>query len=230
MTDELRLIIESHALWLKDGSGIRADLSRANLSGANLSGADLSGAILSRADLSRADLSWADLSRANLSGANLSGADLSGADLSWANLSRANLSGANLSRANLSRANLYGSDLSGANLSRAKNADLILAQTEIQSREGEVIGWKMCLDRVLVKIRVPSEAKRSNALGRKCRAQFVDVIEIIGAEVGVSLYDKKTEYKVGIRVTANGWTEDRLIECGQGIHYYLTVEEAKAHT
>ena len=56
--DNLKEILEPHALWLKgDSKGVRADLSGANLS-------------------------WADLSGANLSGADLSGANLSGADLS----------------------------------------------------------------------------------------------------------------------------------------------------
>ena len=188
--EELRLIIEAHALWLASKPGGK----RANLYWANLSGADLS--------------------RADLSGANLSGADLSGADLSRANLSGADLSGANLS---------------GANLSGAKNASLFLARTEIQPREGEVIGWKKCQHDVIVKLRVPPEAKRSNALGRKCRAEFVEVLKVFGDKPAISMHDSITRYVEGEIVRANGWTEDRIIECGHGIHYYLTREEAEAH-
>ena len=173
-----------------------------------------------RADLSGADLSGADLSGADLSGANLSGADLSGADLSRANLSRANLSGADLSRANLSR----------ANLSRAKNAELVWARTEILPREGAMIGWKKCRDNVLVRLQVGEKSRRSNATGRKCRAEFVEVLEVIGAEVGISLYDEKIEYRVGQVVKCDIWNEDRWTECGGGIHFYLTREEAEAHT
>jgi hypothetical protein len=82
--DNLKQILEDHALWARSEGG-----HRANLSGANLSGADLSRADLSRADLYSADLSGANLSGADLSGADLSGANLSGADLYSANLSRA---------------------------------------------------------------------------------------------------------------------------------------------
>src|SRR5689334_7076726 len=83
-----------------------------------------------------------------------------------------NLSGANLSGADLYRANLYGADLSGANLSgadlcRAKNAELVIAQTRILP-EGDIIGYKKSVEGFIIKLRIPEEAKRSHAFGRKC--------------------------------------------------------------
>ena len=63
---ELKAILESHQLWLRDEGGERANLRSANLRSANLS---------------YADLSYANLSYANLSSANLRSADLSYADL-----------------------------------------------------------------------------------------------------------------------------------------------------
>jgi hypothetical protein len=187
--------------------------SRANLSGANLSRANLSGANLSRANLSRA----------NLSRANLSGADLSGADLYGANLSGADLYGANLSRANLSRANLY-----GANLYGAKNAELTIARTRILP-EGDLIVWKKCRDDVLVKLLIPAEAKRSHAFGRKCRAEYAEVLQVIGAEVGIGQHDGKTEYRKGKIVRPDSWDENWQNECSHGVHFYITREEAEAH-
>jgi Family of unknown function (DUF5758)/Pentapeptide repeats (8 copies) len=200
-----------------------ANLSRADLSGANLSGAYLSGAYLSGANLSGADLSRADLSGANLSGANLSGAYLSGAYLSGANLSGADLSGANLSGAYLSGAYLSGADLSGA-----ENADHAIAQTRILP-EGALIGWKKCVDDVVVKLRIPEEAKRSHAFGRKCRAEFVEVLEVIGAECGVSRHDRTTAYRVGERVTCDAWSDNWQEECAGGIHFFITRLEAEAY-
>jgi uncharacterized protein YjbI with pentapeptide repeats len=205
-----------------------ANLSGAYLSGANLSGANLSGANLSGAYLSRANLSGAYLSGANLSGANLSGADLSGADLSRANLSRANLSGAYLSGANLSGANLSGANLSGADLSGATNAGLAIAQTRILP-EGDLIGWKKCQSNVIVKLRIPSDAKRSHAFGRKCRAEFADVLEVFGSEVGISKHDRKTEYRAGQRVNPDAFDEDWQDECSSGIHFFITRAEAEAY-
>jgi len=165
----------------------------------------------------RANLSGENLSRADLSGANLSGANLSGANLSGADMSGANLSGACLSRANLSRAILSG----------AIGAELAKAQTEIVPREGEVVGWKKCAGGVLVKIRVPPDARRSNATGRKCRAEWVEVLEVVGAGHAVSGRDGKTRYEVGAVVRADGWGGDRFVECTNGIHFFLTKEEAE---
>ena len=198
---------ESLKLCVQAAVKAKADLSGANLSGANLSGADLYGANLSGANLSRANLYGANLSRANLYGANLSGA---------------NLYGANLSRANLSGANLY-----GANLYGAENAELAIALTRILP-EGDLIGWKKCCNDVIVKLRIPSDAKRSSAFGRKCRAEFADVLEVIGAEVGIGQHDGKTEYRVGQRVTPDQWDKDWQEECSHGIHFYITRLEAEA--
>jgi hypothetical protein len=162
--------------------------------------------------------------RANLSGADLSGADLSGADLSGANLSRADLSGAYLGGANLS-----GADLSGANLKDAKAAELVLAQTSILPADGPIWGWKKCRNNVLVKLVIGNHAKRSHASGRKCRAEHVKVLEVIGGEVGISQYDEKVEYRTGQIVRCDIWNEDRWTECGGGIHFFLTKAEAEAY-
>jgi len=176
---------------------------------------------------------WAVKSRANLSGANLSGANLSRANLSRANLSRANLYGANLYGADLSRANLYGADLSGANLSRAdlkeaKDADYAIAMTRILP-EGELVGWKKCRGDIVVKLRIPTDAKRSHAFGRKCRAEFADVLEIFGADEAVSLHDGKTTYTVGKRMTPDSFDENWQEECSSGIHFFITRAEAEAY-
>ena len=210
-------------LYGADLSG--ADLSRADLSGADLYGANLSGADLYGANLSGADLYGANLSGADLYGANLSGADLSGADLSGADLSRADLSGANLSRADLSGANL-----SGADLSTVKNAELVIARTLIVPESGQFTGWKKCKDGVIVKVMIGKNARRSNASTRKCRAEYVKVLEVFGADVGISQHDGKTEYWAGKIVRCDKWDENRWNECSGGIHFFLARIEAENYS
>jgi hypothetical protein len=263
-SDEIAEVLRLHALYIRgDPAGKLANLSGANLSGANLygadlsganlygadlSGANLSGANLSGANLSGANLSRADLSGANLSGANLSGADLSGADLYGADLSGANLYGANLSGANLSRANLYGADLSGANLSGAnlsgadlsganlsgaKNAELAAAMTMI-APAGDLIVWKKCRHGILAKLLIPADAKRSNAAGRKCRAEFAQVIALetvdgSAVDVARSKHDSGFVYRAGDTVRPHKFDADRWQECAGGIHFFLTREEAAAY-
>ncbi|MCP4410751.1 MAG: pentapeptide repeat-containing protein [Gammaproteobacteria bacterium] len=218
---------KDEAYSVKLGLAVRWGIkSGAYLRDANLRGANLRDANLSDANLSDANLRDANLRDANLSDANLSGANLSDANLRDANLRDANLRGANLRDANLSDANLSGAYLRGANLRGAKDAELAIAQTRILP-EGDLVGWKKCNDNILVKVRVPADAKRSHAFGRKCRAEFVEVLEVIGATVGLAQHDNQTAYEVGERVTCDKWCEDWQQECAGGIHFFITKEEAE---
>jgi hypothetical protein len=203
---------------LEKASQSGAVLRDANLRGANLNGANLRGANLLDADLRDAVLLDADLRDANLRGANLRYADLR-----YADLRDANLRGANLLDADLRYAVLLDADLSGA-----KNADYVIAMTRILP-EGDLIGWKKCKYGVIVKLRIPADARRSHAFGRKCRADFADVLEVIGAEVGIGLHDNETTYVAGQRVTPHAWEEDWMQECAAGIHFYITRIEAENH-
>ena len=87
--------------------------------------------------------------------------------------------------------------------------------------------WKKCKNGVLVKLRIPEGAKRSSAFGRKCRAEFADVLEVIGAEVGIGSHDGKTEYRVGQRIMPDKWDENWQEESSHGIHFYITRLEAE---
>ena len=146
---------------------------------------------------------------------------LCGADLYGANLRVANLSGANLRGANLSGANLYG----------AKEIPvLVVAQSSIVPESGPFFGWKKCRNDVIVKVAIGKNAKRSNASGRKCRAEYVKVLEVIGAEVGISSYVSSVTYHVGEIVRCDKWNEDRWTECGGGIHFFITRIEAENYS
>ena len=182
----------------------------------------------------KCNLSGSNLSGSNLSYSNLSYSNLRGIDLSYSNLSGSNLSGSNLSYSNLSYSNLRGidlsySNLSGSNLRGSKELPPIAAAQIAITPDGVLIGWKKCNCGVIVKVQIPAEAKRSNATGRKCRAEFVDVLEVINAEVGISQHDNKTKYIAGTRVTCDTWCEDRWQECAGGIHFFITREEAEVY-
>jgi hypothetical protein len=181
----------------------------ANLRDANLRDANLRGANLRGADLHGADLHDADLRDADLRGANLRGADLHGADLHGANLRDADL---------------HGADLHGANLRDALDIPShVVAITSILP-DGDIIGYKKLVHGIIAKLLIPKEAKRSNATGRKCRAEHAIVLE----GEGESLYDKDFHYKVGetVRPTVP-FDNDRWTECSSGIHFYITKQEAE---
>jgi hypothetical protein len=145
-----------------------------------------------------------------------------------ANLADAYLADANLADANLARANLAGANLARANFAGANGAELVIAQTRILP-DGELIGWKKCQGDVIVKLRIPVTAKRSHAFSRKCRAEFVEVLEVIGEKIGISIHDNKTEYIVGTVVRADKFDDNWQNECGGGIHFYITRLEAENH-
>ena len=76
---------------------------------------------------------------------------------------------------------------------------------------------------------IPADAKRSSATTRKCRAEFVDVLEIFGAEEGVSNYNSTMVYRKNERVICDEWDNDRWNECAGGIHFFLTRQEAEVY-
>ena len=167
--------------------------------------------------------------RANLYQANLSRANLRGADLYRADLSRANLSGADLSGADLRGANLRGVNLSGADLREAKNLNFPIACPE----KGSFIGFKKCQDGKIVKLKIPVDALRCSATGRKCRCSKAKVLSITNidgtdANVGmaISKYDRNFIYKVGETIEVPNFNTDRWNECSTGIHFFITRQEA----
>ena len=123
-------------------------------------------------------------------------------------------------------------NLSGADLSRANNADLAMAMTVVPA-QGDIIGWKKCLydigETCIVKLLIPANAKRSNATTRKCRAEYADVIEIENHDKAYSSYDRNIEYTVGKRMIPDSFDDNRWNECSNGIHFFITREEAEAY-
>ena len=228
---ELDSILNEHKMWLRnDPEGERADLR-----GADLTVADLTVADLVRADLTGADLTGANLRGANLRGANLTGAYFRGADLVRADLVRADLRGADLYEADLRGADLRGADLvradlRGANLIGARNVPYLpMACPD----EGEYTAYKKVRGNYIVVLHVPSYAKRSSALGRKCRCDKADVIRIDnldGSMANVSTvyssYDSNFKYTVGETVTVENFDDNRWNECAPGIHHFMNRQEA----
>ena len=146
-----------------------------------------------------------------------------GADLRDANLVGADLVGANLRGANLRDANLRGADL-----------NKIKHLFQIVPEGGAFIAWKKGKDNHLIKLEIPADAKRHNALGgRKCRAEFVKVLDIRN-EKGHKVKECyngtngiNTLYRIGEIVKPDSYDPDPLQECSHGIHFFLTKQEAK---
>ena len=168
---------------------------------------------------------------ADLSDANLCGADLHGSNLRCANLYGANLRGSNLYGANLYGANLYGADLRNADL-RGSNLRCAKGCYLSCPTEGSFIGWKKASGHI-VKLRIPEDARRSSATGRKCRCDKAYVMEIQNMDgtkatedTVRSDHDKNFVYTVGATVEVPDFDDNRWSECAQGIHFFIDRREA----
>ena len=230
--DNIEAILKEHGFHCLHGADLRgAYLRHADLRGADLRHASLHGAYLMHADLRDADLCDADLRDA----------DLYRADLRDADLYRADLRGADLHGADLRGADLYGADLYGADLHRAYDVKLSIAKISILPDEGDIIGWKkawtdneMPPTPVIVKLLIPSDAQRSNATGRKCRASTARVLDLQDKQgnslppdtTAYSGYDTDFTYKKGETVHVENFDTNRWNECAPGIHFFITRIEA----
>ena len=208
-----------------------ADLRRANLSWADLTWADLRGAHLHDVNIRWADLRNANLRGADLRGANLRKADLRGADLRKADLSWADLRGANLSWADLTWADLRWADLSWAYLTGAHIEGAVLPLPIVPS-EGDFLGYKKVIQAdgsyAVITLRIPADAQRTSALtSLKCRASHVVVVN--GEGVSPTNSRGKLRYTPGAVVTADRFNPDRREECTNGVHFFLTFEEAEKY-
>ena len=142
-----------------------------------------------------------------------------------ANLSNAYLEGANLEGANFWNAYLEGANLKGANLKGAYLEGAKLPPFQIP-QEGSLIVWKKCRG-TLVKLCVPPDAKRTASLvGRKCRASHATVVDVEN-EAGEATVSRGLKYTKGATVYPDSYDGDVRVECTNGVHFFLTREEAE---
>ena len=168
----------------------------------------------------------------------LLGAYLRYAYLRYADLRDADLRDADLRGADLFLADLRGADLRGANLRGANLSELTVAQTSILPDEGDIIGWKkaLALDGapIIVKLLIPSDAKRSNSTGRKCRANKARILDLQDRQgnslppdtTAYSSFDPDFTYEKGETVHVEDFDTNRWNECAPGIHFFITRIEA----
>ncbi len=179
----------------------------------------------------------ADLSGANLYEADLRGADLREADLRGADLCEADLRGADLRGADLRGANLRGANLRGADLREAKNVPFIPMTCP---ESGSYIAYKRasktgdaCTKYIIV-LEIASDAVRSSATTRKCRANKAKVIRIENLDGSIpdgvsecrSDFDPSFIYKIGETIEVKNFDMNRWNECAPGIHHFINRQEA----
>ena len=98
----------------------------------------------------------------------------------------------------------------------------------------DIIGYKVCRDfynieqpakRVIVTLKIPRGAIVFSINGCKCRTNRAKVIAIDGADRAYSTY-KYMSYYVGDEFNVYNFNCEYNTECGAGIHFFMTLEEA----
>lgn len=114
-------------------------------------------------------------------------------------------------------------------------------------KDGEFIGYKKCVydytnyyDYVncIVKLLIPADAKRLSAFGRKCRCSKAKVLgifdldgnELINVKRAESYCHSEFTYIVEEWAYPNSFDDNRFVECSNGIHFFMTFEEARDYT
>jgi hypothetical protein len=102
----------------------------------------------------------------------------------------------------------------------------------IVPEEGSFIGFKS-IDtpngKKVIKLLIPENAKRvGGTIGRKCRAEFVRVLEDV---CGWSTHNRefKYNYKSGDMIYPDSFNSDITQECTNGIHFFITRKEAEEY-
>lgn len=181
---------------------------------------------LNGAFFNSSQLEYTNFNNSRLSYVKFDHSNLMRATFDGANLTYADFTDANLKETSFNRATLFGADFH-----TAKNIpNQVVEITNIVPPVGtEFVGYKYCLNDVIAKLLIPSGSKRSNATTNKCRAEYVKVLEVIGADVGIHSICNKTEYRVGDIIKCDHWEENRWIENGDHINFFLTLEEVKEY-
>lgn len=142
----------------------------------------------------------------------------------------ARFEGADLSGSNVSYADFFGARLVGARLDSWEGAEK--ARWLNPAPQGDLLGWGKKSGH-LVKMLIPSAAARSRATTRKHRAEYVKVLSIDGGDTDMIVHHRdsilfpKTVYQVGRTTHADFWDDRRWVECGHGIHFFLSEYEAE---
>lgn len=196
-------------------------------------------------DLSDMNFSHSNFINANLSNVNFYSSQLVNVLLDDCNLPNANLKNANLERASLRRVNLTYADIRGAKLYAAVLENAILDNIIFDDKtenfrihcpeQGAFVAYKKGLDNLIIKLLIPSDARRVSSTMNCCRCDKAKVLEIKNFE-GTKFFDEAWStvaenfcYKLGEWVYAENFNEDRWYDSTGGIHFWMTEDETKAY-
>ena len=134
------------------------------------------------------------------------------------------------------------------------NCTFVKPVPSVCPEEGEFIGYKKCsyikydengreqyIDTCIVKLLIPADAKRSSGFSNKCRCDKAKVLEVYEPASGNKLtgnlvvysmfasYEMRLYYDKGEWVYPDSFDDDRFNECSNGIHFFMSFNEARGY-
>ena len=88
-------------------------------------------------------------------------------------------------------------------------------------------GYKKSNENKIITFEIPIGAKILSINNYKRRANKAKVIDMQGRAELSSMYDNGFKYHVGDEIEIEDFDERYNVECGNGIHFFLTRKEAK---
>ncbi|WP_315168051.1 pentapeptide repeat-containing protein [Metaclostridioides mangenotii] len=181
-----------------------------------------------------------DLSMTSFDNMDLQGFDFHNIDLSKSSFKNSNLSGANFRNCNLTEVNIEGANIFGSNLEGALLEGIVFNDNTKYYKmscpeEGAFIGWKKCFNFRVVQLLIPADAKRCSATYNACRCDKAKVLSIKSIDYkesfdeAISYADGNFKYRVGKMAIPSGFNDDRWSDSTEGIHFFMTREEAIAY-
>ena len=236
---------------IRNGDFCDADLTNAHFAGADLTSCRFTNADLHNTKLIGVCASHSKFDRVNFNETECGVSDFVGARFNEANIANSNFykctlsssifcdakiehtifNEANLNHSYLLWDSLKECDFEGANLYEAEIYDKERYRIGTFIKE-PIRGYKKCKDGeghyVIVELEIPAGAIVFSINGNKCRTNIAKVISIENVlDVAYSIMERKFEYRPGETVIPDDFDLQYNVECGNGIHFFKTREEAE---
>lgn len=208
-----------------------ATIENSNFSYSDFYCSEMNGITINFSDLRnssfiKACLQGGDFTKTKINSTDFRNSDLTGAWFKTANFNDDISHGQHKTDFNIYFEN---ADLTGVRFKDDFKNSYTFKRLMILPEEGSFIGWKKCKNNVIVKLLIPQNSDRINTTKRNCRAAFVEVLDVIGGNKGISFYDENVIYETGIRIHADEFDSDWKNEETHGIHFFLTKQEAEIY-
>ena len=236
MNEEFEKIMRSHQSYLKYPFLF---WRCADFRGLDFRNWDFIGRDFRHADFRDCDLRGATLERCNLMGADFLGAKLDGVELLDCTLRYIDIiSSIDDYIAKMFVGNNYRYKYCVYNCDDGKTHEKYYRVTPRQKPHGNVTGYKVVYvgGAAIARLVIPVSAEKVIYEGFKCRANKAYVAEIYSPDNGNIKYDEAVSafnsdfiYKVGEIVESDDWNPNPMIECTNGIHFFLTEEEVRKY-